>query len=408
MKKRITAIIFLLAVIVRFGYIFSTNFGVGEYEKELIVNSGSSIVCVFGTDCGLPVFSGLVKLANFFGTSAFDAVVYWGRLISAFLGIGWVWLGYRLVNRHFNSKIGLLFLLIASFSPQFVFMSRFYTPVSLSFPLFAASFYFLIKWFDNKMTKHLIFWIVLFLASIFSSLHLAISAFVVLIIFLLVKKDNQKTIPLYIVFICLFFWLIFASNNGLLSVVKIAPLFADPGVINGINSSRGIQLSLGESPVAKILFNKGYSAIYWFSVYLKQFAFNNIFSLVEPSRSSLIIDSSPMLLIFAPFYILGLIKSFKMVTQKKAALILVIFLLSAVSCSFFSLAFYQDLFLFPLVFITFYSALGLANWLKGARVVIFAFLFVVSITISYFNILNGFNRSERLPNKANYQEVVEK
>lgn len=409
MKKRGILIILFLAILLRTAFVFSPYFGLNSYEKELLIGGLPSISCVFAADCGLPFYSGLIKsLSSALRVNANTALIFYGRGVSAVLGVVWIYLLYLVVRQKFSQKNSMLFLLICAITPQFVMMSRFYTPVSLSFPLFIVSFYFLQKWFNNKKTTNLFAWILLFFFSCFSSLHFAITAIFILYIYFFLLTNKTKKIPFLLLVLVSAGWFFFSWHSTLLASNKIAPVISDPGVINAINASRGVQQGVSGSLVAKLLFNKSYFLVYWFSLFVKQYSLDNIFSLVEPSSSSLIFDAGPMLVLFVPFFVYGLLTSFKR-TKIKPEKLFVLFLFSGSTTAVLSLSFYQDLFLIPLVLIVFYSSLGAVRLIKTkSRAVVFAFFLLINMIFSYYHIANGFFRSDRLENKQNYQEVMEK
>ncbi|MFH1601746.1 MAG: hypothetical protein ABIB61_02195 [Candidatus Shapirobacteria bacterium] len=186
------------------------------------------------------------------------------------------------------------------------------------------------------------------------------------------------------------FLIIGRSNVHVLSLNNLIPFLADPGVINAINFSRGEQLKSSSSLLAKLLFNKTYYFVFWFSQFLKQFSLANLFSLTEDA-SDKIFSAPPFLLVFAPFFVYGFFKSFGKLGLKRAGFLMLLMFLGGVISSFSLTMKDYSLLVLSFPFIAIFIALGINWWVKSKRSAYFLlFLVFLNMAITYYKIFLDF------------------
>ena len=156
----------------------------------------------------------------------------------------------------------------------------------------------------------------------------------------------------------LVFWY-FATN------ISFTTFISDPGVINAINSVRGDQLKFSSDITAKLLFNKIHYFVFWFSQFVKQYSFSNLFSLTGDVKEK-VFSTTPFLLVFAPFFVYGFIKSFNKLKLKKAIALTVLMLIGGIASSFSINMMDYSLFSFSFPLVAVFIALGI-NWLIRSR-----------------------------------------
>lgn len=401
----------VVSFILRAAGLFNPYFGLNQDEAVFLnhLSEKQLLVCENEGDCFLPVATWFFRLPHFLGFGGYWPIVYWGRLVALLLNFFTLLIAYRLVKAEEREMKGLreVYLLVLAFSPQLVFLGRFFTPLGLGLPFFLAAFYLLLfcrnrGWLSVFLTFFLI------AAALFSSLYLFFPS--VLLLFLAVfltlsekKKPALKIFSLslaFLVFLAALFW---QRSTDFLVLKRALGFFSDIGFINAINSSRGIEQNFGHPWLGRVLFNKLYFFLFWLGNFCGQYSLARIFSLVESGGLSSLIANGPMLLVLVPAFVWGLLKSFNLLPQKKAITWLGLLFLGGISSSLLTSTFNQDAFVLALFPIAFYVALGVVQldkkpfWRK-----VFLFLLVVNLLVSYFKIFDDFRRSELLSNRKLY------
>lgn len=300
-------------------------------------------------------------------------VIYLGRFLALLLGLISLVFCFKIIKMLFpeNKNRQLLFLFVLAINPQFVFLSRFTTLLGLSFFFVVLAVYLLVR----ARQKHS--WILCLLAFLF-------------------------------LFFSLFSWFSFNRQVDFLPAWEPFGIFSDIGIINAINDSRGAEIEFGIQSIARLLYNKSYYFVFWLSSFVKQYSLNHIFSLVENNGTSLLFENTPMLLIFAPFFVFGFFKSFEILSYNKAFVLLIALVAGGLPSSLLSSSFVQDAFIFALLPISFYVVLGLEHiWKKKLWQNIFILLLIANILVSYYKIIDDFKRTEKLPNQRLYSEFME-
>lgn len=400
-------VVLILSFCLRTIGLFSSYFGLSKDEALLLnhLSDKTLTICENEGDCFLPVAAWFFRLPHFLGTADSQSIIYWGRLSVLILSCLTLLIAYRLAG-------GEIFLLVLAFSPQLVFLGRFFSPLGLGLPLFLAAFYLAWRyrgggWLSIFLTFSLI------AAALFSSLYLFLPSLfllplVIFLIFREKKKPFLRFFSLLLAFLTLLAAFFLLHSTGFLVLKRALGFFNDIGFINAINASRGAEQNFGYPLLGRILFNKLYFFVFWLGNFLSQYSLARIFSLVESGGFSTLIANGPMLLIFAPFFVWGLFKSFNLLSQKRAFFWLGFLLVAGVSSSLLASSFNQDAFTLALFPIAFYVALGVKELMrKKLWKKIFLLLLVANLVISYFKIFNDFRRSESLPNRKLYQIIRE-
>jgi len=394
-------------------FLFNRWFGISEYEFLLINQKGIfAPLCHSRGDCFLPASLLLINLPrHLLRIGGTIDVFYWERIMMLTLGMISLFSLWKIASILFPKQqlLQRLFLAVLAINPQFVFVNRFITPIGIAFSLAGLGSWLLLEGGKNERKRG---WIAAGLLVLLMAMFSSLQAFLVVWLILLLitaglksKKVDVKTL-VGVLAGSMFLWLFYLYSHHLLTIRRIMPFLEDPGVINAINASRGTEINFGIPKLARILFNKGYYLIFWLARYWRQFSLSNIFSLVENSQSSLIIAAPPMLLFFAPFFVIGLFNSFRLMSRGKSWGLLAITLVLAIPTSFYQNFFHQDLFVFALLPISFYVALGLKLMeKKKAWKWFLASLLVVNVVISYYKINRDFFRSNRLINQELYQQL---
>ena len=169
-------------------------------------------------------------------------------------------------------------------------------------------------------------------------------------------------------------FLYFATN------ISFTTFFSDPGVINAINSTRGDQLKFSSEIIAKLLFNKSHYFVFWFSQFIKQYSFSNLFSLTGDVKDK-VFPTTPFLLVFAPFFAYGLVRSFGKLKLKKAMALTVLMLIGGVASSFSNNMMDYNLLSFSFPLVAVFIALGI-NWLIRSKKSAYIFLFFICLNFA--------------------------
>lgn len=257
-----------------------------------------------------------------------------------------VWQSLKLGQKLFPSKAVFLPLLIA-INPLFISLSfnSFLIPIGLS--LFILTLNLSINFYQQKNKYYLIAGFILLFVSLG----------------LLFREVNNLNLPLF-------------------HFVK------DPGVINAINASRGTELENHNPIRAKILYNKTFFGFYWLKLFVQQFSLSNIFGLTESINSFSTLNTLPLLIILAPFFIIGFLKSFTLFDKLKRWLILSAMIVPAI---FSSLVEFDPLFFsYSLFIILVYSVLGIKLCLKTKqKFSIFSILLLINLFLTYVHLWSG-------------------
>jgi hypothetical protein len=397
--------------------LFNSYFGLNKDEAMFLshLSENQLIICENEGDCFLPLSTWFFQLPHLLRISAPQSIIYWGRLSVLTLGCLTLLIAYRLIRAVEEERKGLgeIFLLVLAFSPQLVFLGRFFSPLGLGLPLFLAAFYLTWRYRGGGWSPILLNFS-LITAALFSSLYLFLPSLLLLLFFafslvgrgIKEKKNHLSIVSLsstLLVFLICFY---FCRLNDYFVLKRVFGFFSDIGFINAINASRGIEQDFGYPLLGRILFNKLYFFIFLLGNFLSQYSLARIFSLVESGGFSALISNGPMLLIFAPFFVWGLLKSFNLLSQKKAFIWLGLLFFGGISSSLLTSTFNQDAFILALFPIAFYVALGIVQldkkpfWQK-----VFLFLLIINLFISYFKIFDDFRRSE-LPNQKLYFSLM--
>ncbi len=395
--------------------LFSPYFGLGGDEALLLrhLSDKTAVICENEGDCFLPLTVWFFRLPSFLGISGFQPIIYWGRLAALVFACLTLLISYELIKREEWKGDGLakIFLLILAFTPQLVFLSRFFSPLAFGLPFFLAAFY-LARHYQNGKWWLISLIFSLIATTLFSSLYLFLPSCLLLLltIFLLLKKEEK---PLLKFFSCLFIVLIFLGvffllrASGFFILQRALGFFGDIGFINAINASRGIEQNFGHPWLGRILFNKLYFFLFWLGNFLEQYSLARIFALVESGGFSTLIANGPMLLILAPLFVWGLLKSFSWLSGKKAFAWLGLLFFSGISSSLLGSSFNQDAFVLALFPIAFYIALAIKEIMKKpVWKKLFLLLLAVNLVISYFKIFDDFQRSDLLPNQKLYFSLI--
>jgi len=406
-------IFFVLFFCLRAVGLFSPYFGLSKDEALLLnhLPAQETVICENEGDCFLPFSAFVFRLPYFLGLKDSHRIIYWGRTISLLAGMIVLILGYRIVG--FLTKKAdwpLFFLLVLGLSPQFIFLSRFISPLGLGLPFFLGAIYFLLNQENNKWLYTLLFflfWGVSWLTSLYLFLP---SLFLLLFSLYSLGGAKQKKFFWAIAFLFLgmtgFVWWQSSHIIDFLLLKKVFGFFSDIGFINAINSSRGNEIEFGHPLLARFLYNKLYFLIFWLSNFFGQYSLNKVFSLMEGTGASFLFDNTPMLLIFAPLFVWGLFKSFRLLSRRLAFFTLGFLLLAGISSSLLGSSFNQDAFTLVLLPIAFYISLALSEMAKKKSwLTIFGIFLVINCLISYFKIFDDFRRSDGLPNRKLYQII---
>lgn len=394
-------------------FLFDRWFGINEYEFLLINQKGVfTPLCHSQGDCFLPASLLLINLPrHLLSLVGATDVFCWGRILMLTLGMISLFSLWKIASILFSRQqlLQRLFLAVLVINPQFVFVSRFITSTGIAFSLTGLGSWLLLEGGRNERKKG---WTTAGLLALLMAMFSSLQAFLVVwsILLLITAGLKSKKVDVKILVGALMgsilLWLLYLRGYHLLTIKRIMPFLEDPGVINAINASRGTEINFGTPKLARILFNKSYYLMFWLARYWGQFSLGNIFSLVENSQSSLIIAAPPVLLFFAPFFVIGLFNSFRLMNRRKSWGLLAITLVLAIPTSFYRDPFYQDLFIFALLPISFYVALGLKLMeKKKAWKWFLVSLLMVNIVISYYKINRDFFRSNRLINQELYQQL---
>jgi len=395
--------------------LFNPYFGLSQ-DEALFLNHLSDkavTICENEGDCFLPLSAWFFRLPHFLGTAGPQSIIYWGRLSTLIFSCLTLLIAYRLVRAEKEERKGLgeIFLLILAFTPQLVFLGRFFSPSGLGLPLFLAAFYLVWRRRNGGWLSILLIFS-LIAGALFSSLYLFLPSLFLLLLAIFLIFQEKKKLPLrsfsfLLVFLTLLATFFLLRSNNFLVLKRTSGFFNDIGFINAINASRGIEQNFGYPLLGRILFNKLYFFIFWLANFWGQYSLARIFSLVESGGFSTLIANGPMLLVFAPFFVWGLLKSFNFLPPKKAFVWLGLLFLGGISSSLLASAFNQDAFVLALFPIAFYVALGIVQlgkkpfWWK-----VFLFFLGINLLISYFKIFDDFRRSELLPNQKLYFSLM--
>lgn len=153
-------------------------------------------------------------------------------------------------------------------------------------------------------------------------------------------------------------------------------LLSDSGLISNVNTLRGQNLSVGLSFVSSFFFNKSYYLIKIFENFLSHFNLSYLFA-----RGS----ENPLLLVFLPFFIFGLISMIRE-KPKNFNILIIWFLLSSIPSLFLKTGVETNRFLialFPLSVVTSWGILTLERrWIY----IIFV-LIIINLSVVIYNVI---------------------
>lgn len=381
--------LFFLAFLLRVWGVFSPSLGLGRAKSSLyaLQPSENFVACLKETDCFLPASYFLFRLPLYLGLTP-QVVFYWAKGLSLFLGLAFLFILFQITKKAFPGQkiLPLLLLFVLAVNPQFVFLSCFPTSFGLGLTAFLAAFWFL-------LARPLSFFSVLGVAF-FSGLTLFSSAFLWLpsglilavLLYLTRKEKRHFLISIALSFLLFSSWLWLNKQTDFLPLKSSLAFFSDIGFINAINASRGTEREFGFPFLARALYNKAYFLVFWLSHFLGQYRLSNLFSIIEPSDSTLFL-TKPMLLVFTPFFVWGFLSSFGLLSFPVSSILLLFLLLGGIPSSLASSFFYQLPFSLALIPIAFYTALGMTSILKKSLWRRFFYLFCfLNLVFTYFKI----------------------
>jgi len=395
--------------------LFSPYFGLSGDEALLLRHLSVKTAVIGGNegDCFLPLTAWFFRLPSFLGINGSQPIIYWGRFWVLILNCFSLFIIYCLMRFGEKDKKGLaeIFLLVLALTPQLVFLGRFFSPLGLGLPFLMAAFYLLLN-NRNFCWLSVLGIFSLIAAALFSSLYLFLpSLFLLLLaVFLILKREKKpflKFLACLLALVTLLAVFFLLRSSSFLILKRVFGFFGDIGFINAINASRGIEQNFGHPLLGRILFNKLYFFLFWLGNFLGQYSLARIFSLVENGGFSTLIANGPMLLILAPFFVWGFLKSFSLLSRKKAFAWLGLLFFGGISSSLLGSSFNQDAFVLALFPIAFYIALAIREIMKKPvwKKVFLVFL-AVNLVVNYFKIFDDFRRSELLPNQKLYYSLI--
>lgn len=391
MKNKILILLLFFSFLIRLFVSFSPFITLIDSEKVLSKNfqENKNFYCQDQGECSLNLAIAVYRLPTFLGFGS-EAVIYWGKAVSVFAGFFLVYFCYLIFKKIFpkKEKLSFLFLLMMSVNPEFVFLSRHYSGYLLGLFFLSAFWCLCLKIKDFR--KSVIPAFFLLVLSIFTSNYLFVLVLISILALIFIKVHSpKKRLVLSFLFLSIIGFIVLNKFFNYMPLKRSFGFFNDIGFINAINYSRGVELNFGFSRAARFLYNKSAFIIFWLSYFLKQFRLSNIFSLFEEGGHSSFLQNGPLLLIFTPFFLLGVFRLFVKLPLKKFLLGIGCLLAAGVPSSFLSTSFNQDLFVPALLIICVYSLMGLDFILNGKKIYwcFFYFLLAVSFFLTFGKII---------------------
>jgi len=391
MKNKILVLLLFFSFWIRLFVSVSPFITLIDSEKVLSKNfqENKKFYCQDQGECSLNLAIAVYRLPTFLGFGS-EAVIYWGKAVSVFAGFFFAYFCYLIFKKIFpkREKLSFLFLLMMSVNPEFVFLSRHYSGYLLGLFFLSAFWYLCFKIKDFR--KGVIPAFFLLVLSVFTSNYLFVLVLIsILVLFFIKVHSPKKRLVLSFLFLSIIGFMVLNKFFNYMPLKGSFGFFNDIGFINAINYSRGVELNFGFSQTARFLYNKSAFIIFWLSYFLKQFRLSDIFSLFEEGGHSSFLQNGPLLLIFTPFFLLGVFRLFAKLPLKKFLLGIGCLLAAGVPSSFLSTSFNQDLFVPALLIICVYSLMGLDFILNDKKIYwcFFYFLLAVNFFLTFGKII---------------------
>ncbi|MCL5090901.1 MAG: hypothetical protein M1514_02730 [Patescibacteria group bacterium] len=404
-KIKTSLLIFIFAFILRGVPLGSPLWGISQDEISLIRGTTQLFSCTNEGDCFLPVSLFFFSWPKIFLTNTLQ-IILWARVITLTLGMVTLILSYLLFKKILKDSSLVFFALFTLvFCPQLVFLSKFVSPLALGLPLLLLSIYLMVK--GLHYWQYLVFSQIFSGLALFSSAYALVPSLILLFLSIFLTLGKKKFIICLSAFFIFLVWFFFNKYSSFFLIKRSLVFFSEPGFINAINSSRGILREGGHFLLGKILYNKLYFSIFWLSNLFRQYSLANIFSLIEDSGNSTLFTVGPMLIVWFPFFVWGVLESFKYFSFKKAAILLLVLFLAGIPASLLSPRFNQDAFVFALFPMAIYLGIGLSGFFKKrGAIFILIMLFTLNFLITTFKVVLDFKQNVRLKNQKNYLSVI--
>lgn len=300
------------------------------------------------------------------------------RLPFALAGILSVVGAVLLVNRIYPNNLKLAYLtgFVMAVNPWGIVLSRTVSPEILAFCFLVWGIYFFL---DNKKS------FIGILLLIFSLLSSKLAFFIVfpLLLYLCLFRKTLKInwsqiLPIFLVSLFLVFLLIRTPGGKQSFFDNDFSLFKQTTIIDNINLQRGELGNFGPAFINGILFNKSYFLIKVLENLMSALRPSYFFSFDNGSPSSSYNSFSPLLLVFLPFFIFGLVRYLK---DRRFSLLNTWLALSFIPIIFIAEKPTIDRLVFALLPLSFLIALGLDQINSKKWKIVIIFLVVINLSI---------------------------